>query len=68
MAKAGTLPVGAWMDNVKTRGVKWNYERQEIVCTCRCHIVPGMRHARACCHEPKTELGKEALRNFKEDI
>jgi hypothetical protein len=46
------------------RGVKTASDGRETVCDCPCHIE-GMRmiHVMACCHEPKTPAGSQALRD-----
>lgn len=47
-----------------TRGVKILF-RVERPCDCICHKRAGVKHIVACCYAPKTEEGKQALKNYK---
>jgi hypothetical protein len=66
MDKCGVLQM-----NTNKRGVKLvrvsteNY--MEVPSTCKCHVFPGIRHAMACCNQPKTEAGMAALVAYEEE-
>lgn len=42
--------------------------REEVVCVCRCHDIPGVMHFIACCGVPQTEKGKLLLENYGKTI